>query len=203
MKETWRYAVPKRPTPVHFAEEHSTTPDPVYGLDFKNYTIGRLVPDRSNYDFDHPDYQEVLSWIRGRVIELGWSLDRFDSVDRTIDESRWRSDIQPDLIEAYAKKYGWIGFFEAAGRLDEENRLDLIWANGRLSDVPIDPSFPVVPTMTDMNLPEWLSGETPVLQDWVTQGNVEIPDELLRTESLDKVPSQWVALDGFLEQGRC
>ncbi len=34
--------------------------EPIHG-DFGNYTVGRLVRNRSNYDFEHPDYKVVLS----------------------------------------------------------------------------------------------------------------------------------------------
>ena len=193
-----QFAVPERPTPVKLDEKNSMVQDPVYGLDFKNYTIRGLVSGRGNYEFDHPGYQEVMSWIRGRVLELGWSPEKFRSVDLTIADSRWRSEGRPGRTEAYADKYGWIGYFEAAGRLGDEGNLPVWSEDGRLSDVTIDPSFPMVPQIPDLTLPAFLSSEPLDLQAWVTQGNVQIPDELLCVGSLNDVTGPWVALDGFL-----
>ena len=198
--EERQFAVPKRSTPISFDDEHDTGDDPVYGLDFRNYTVGSLIADRGNYQFNHPGYQEVLSWIRGRVWELGWRSERFQSMERSIAESRWRNDNSPDRTEVYAKKYGWIGFFEAAGRLQDEGRLPLMSEEGRLSYINIDPSFPTAPTKSDLALPSWLSSEPTDLQTWVTQGCVEVPDKLLRVESLVSVPGPWIALSGSLKQ---
>ena len=194
-----KFATPERVAPVGLDSAFPTVDDPVYGLDFKNYTVGRLVEGRRSYQFDHPDYQEVMSWIRGRVLNLSGSPERFEAVDRSITQDRRRDYIHPDRTEPYAKKYGWIGFFEAAGRLKDESRLPLT-SDGRLSDVTIDPSFPEVPIVPDLIFPDLLSNKTPDLQTWVTQGNVEIPDELFRIESLKGFPGSWVALSGFIEQ---
>ena len=198
--EERHFAVPNRPAPMPFDEERDMGDDPVHGLDFKNYTVGSLIPDRGNYQFDHPGYQEVLSWIRGRVRQLEWCPERFESVERSIAESEWRINNRPDRTEVYAKKYGWIGFFEAAGRLQDEGRLHPISEEGRLADINIDPSFPAVPTTPDLALPAWLSSEPTDLQTWVTEGRVEVADNLLRSECLGSVAGPWVALSGFLAQ---
>ena len=47
------------------------------------------------------------------------------------------------MTERYGKKYGWIGFYTYAGMLDSDGRLPK--DDERLSDVPIDPSFPESP----------------------------------------------------------
>ena len=193
------FATPERSVPVQLDRAIPGSVDPVYGLDFKNHTVGKLVSDRRNYQFDHPGYQEVLSWIRGRVVNLGQAPERIETVDRSITQTRRKDYIHPDRTEPYAKKYGWIGFFEAAGRLNDEGRLPL-GSDGRLSDVTIDPSFPEAPVVPDLIFPDLLSSKSPDLRTWVTQGSVEIPDELFRIESLKDFPGSWVALSGFIEQ---
>ena len=193
------FATPERPASVGLDSTFLGGDDPVYGLDFKNYTVGDLVAGRRSYQFDHPDYQEVMSWIRGRVLNLSPTPERFEAVDRSITHTRRRDYIHPDRTEPYAKKYGWIGFFEAAGRLNDEGRLPLT-SDGRLSDVTIDPSFPEAPVVPDLIFPDLLSNKTPDIQTWVTQGSVEIPDELFRIDSLGDFPGSWIALSGFIEQ---
>ena len=193
------FATPERVAPVRLDSTLPAGDDPVYGLDFKNYTVGDLVEGRISYQFDHPGYQEVLSWIRGRVVNLCQTPERIEKVDRSIIRTRRKDYMDPDRTEPYAKKYGWIGFFEAAGRLNDEGRLPMT-SDGRLSDVTIDPSFPEAPVVPDLIFPDLLSNKAPDLQTWITQGRVEIPDELFRMESLKDFPGSWVALSGFFEQ---
>ena len=195
----YEFATPERAASVGLDSTFLAGDDPVYGLDFKNYTVGDLVAGRRSYQFDHPDYQEVMSWIRGRVLNLSQTSERFEAVDRNITHTRRRDYIHPDRTEPYVKKYGWIGFFEAAGRLNDEGRLPLT-SDGRLSDVTIDPSFPEAPVVPDLIFPDLLSNKTPDIQTWVTQGSVEIPDELFRIDSLGDFPGPWIALSGFIEQ---
>ena len=194
-----QFAAPGRPDPIPRDDARATERDIVYGLDFKNYTVGRLVPDRGNYQDEHAGYQEVLSWIRGRVWDLGWRSERFEPVERSIAKSRNRAD-RADRLDSYAKKYGWIGFFEAAGRLQDEGRLPLRSDEGRIPDIDIDPSFPAVPATPNLNLPGWLCREPLELPKWVREGRVNVSDDLLRTESLERLAGPWVALDGFLLQ---
>src|SRR5690554_2324464 len=44
--------------------------DEAIRMDFGNYTIGRLIPDRWNYDDSNPEYQWVLLAIVSRMLEL-------------------------------------------------------------------------------------------------------------------------------------
>lgn len=45
---------------------------PAIHMDFRNYTVGRLIPDRGNYQDKHPQYQAVLKQIKGRMYDLGY-----------------------------------------------------------------------------------------------------------------------------------
>ena len=194
-----QYAIPFRGPPMLMDESGSFADDPVYGLDFKNYTVGGLVPGRYNYDFDHPGYQEVLSWIRGRVVNLAGNPERFEAVDRSIQSDRRGDYNRPDRVETYRKKYGWIGYFEAAGRLRQEKRLPTT-ADERLSDLTIDPSFPAAGKVPEVTFPDLLRHPSQNLQTWIMGGRVDVPDELFRIETLEGFGGSWVALSGFVEQ---
>lgn len=172
--------------------------DGAFHMDFANYTVGRLVEERANYDFEQPGFVRVSGEIRARVHELGWRKERFDVVDREIANQFTGRSSDPEKTERYGKKYSWAGFYEAAGRLSDAGKLR---AEGpthegwRISDVPIDPSFPVTITMPAAGLPEWVpeDGED---EDWARHGLIEIPDRLLRRT--DEKGAAWIALDGYL-----
>jgi len=57
--------------------ESETTREEVHGLespffmDFENYTLGRLVPGRGNYDYQHPEYQKFELKYSGESNSLG------------------------------------------------------------------------------------------------------------------------------------
>ena len=53
-------------------------------MDFENYTLGRLVKDRRNYDFEHDEYKRVRANIFWRIYDLGYSLDSFGKIDKWI-----------------------------------------------------------------------------------------------------------------------
>lgn len=198
--EEWRFVRADKLEPIVRDDPRNSPRDLVYGLDFANYTVGRLVPARGNYRFDHPDYQEVCSWIRARVWELGWRTERFSQVERHMRDQREHRLGRRGHIEFYQKKYGWVGFFEAAGRLVDEDRSPLRESESHLTDVDIDPSFPAEPASLTLTLPGLLSEEFEDLESWVTGGSVEVPDEFLRPESLGGTAGPWVALRAFLNR---
>lgn len=91
------------------SEESHYDADSPLGMDFENYTIGSLVPDRDNYDFQNAEYSKVRSQILWRIEQLGWSNEKFKDIESSIEnEYRWnrtRSDTKK--IERYGKKYSW------------------------------------------------------------------------------------------------
>jgi hypothetical protein len=172
-------------------------------MDFENYTIGRLVADRGNYQMEHAGYQQVLGEIRWRIHELGYRRDQFNELDRDIAGSRLSRAQSPDRVERYGKKYGWIAFYEQAGRLIDAGLLERDeFYGGRLSDADIDPSFPDQPPPLPIQLPAWVRPTPRGRNRWLTNGIVKVPDELLRPAELAGLPGPWVALDGFLLQER-
>ena len=196
-----KFTPPVRPADMPADDPRAVAnPNLIDGYYFENYTVARLVPGRFSRQDDKSGYQEVFSWIRGRVWDIGWRPELFGSIDRIIGQSRYDKRNQPDRTEAYAKKYGWIAFYETAGRLQAEGRLTVDSEDGRLSDVDIDPSFPAVPLAVDLALPEWLPSEPRESQTWISRGRVGVPDNLLRTESLQGHDGPWVVLSGYLSK---
>ncbi|MGH2959837.1 MAG: hypothetical protein ACRDKE_09545, partial [Solirubrobacterales bacterium] len=61
------------------------TPDPVVKeaigqaiqMDFGNYTMGRLIPNRANYDDKKPEYVRVRAKIERRMFDLGYRSEQF------------------------------------------------------------------------------------------------------------------------------
>ena len=194
------FAAPTNPLPIPRDDPRLGDREMVYGLHFANYTVGRLVPSRGNYQYDHAGYQEVLSWMRGRMWDLGWRPEPFKAIDRSVAESLRHPVPRADRVDAYAKKYGWIGFYEAAGRLGDEGRLPHSREGVRLSDVDIDPSFPKVASGTPLPVSAWLPDEPLDLPEWIKEGRVRVPDSLLKAEALEGCDGPWVALAGTLKQ---
>src|SRR5206468_1442100 len=60
-----------------------------FRTDFANYTLGRLVDGRRNYDFNHTGYRKVRSQVLWRVRQLGWTAEKFGQTDRAIDSERY------------------------------------------------------------------------------------------------------------------
>ncbi len=53
-------------------------------MDFGNYTIGKLIPNRANYDDKNPEYVRVRSQIERRIYDLGYRKAQFEAIDREI-----------------------------------------------------------------------------------------------------------------------
>lgn len=162
-------------------------------MDFKNYTLGRLIEDRRNYDFDDDRHQACVAHVLGLVWSLGWRASRFDSVEEDIARLDFRGDSA--RVERYGKKYGWSGFYTYAGQLVDGGELDV---SRRLSDLHIDPSFPEAPSSAPPSanlLVDWTAEDD---HSWITGGAVTAPDALLRLETIGEHPGAWVAVHGSL-----
>ncbi len=191
---------PGRPEPIARKDPRNAERELVYGMDFRNYTVGRLLRNRDNYDFKDEEYEEVSSWIRARVWELGWRAERFKAAEESIAQYRRYRFHHRGKVESYQKKYGWIGFFEAAGRLVEEGRSPFMDGETQLSDVDIDPSFPSVPRAAPACIPDLLSEDFEDSESWVLSGTVDVPDRMLRHRVLEDSHGPWVALSASLRQ---
>ncbi len=196
------FAAGPEPAPVGTEDELGEETDHAFYPDFSNYTVGSLYPDRSNYQFDHAEYQAGMAEIRGRVLELGWGQEVFGEIDREIAELEYRAPRfqHPGRIERYGKKYSLIAFQELAGRRAEAGLLeeDFWWTGGRGVYVEIDPGFPNPVPPADVIVPTWADPGPEDPETWFCEGTVEIPDSLLRVESINGQEGPWLLVDGML-----
>lgn len=167
-------------------------------MDFGNYTMGRLIPGRSNYDDRNPEYLRVLPAIVSRMLVLGYDPERFESIDRQMNSGPRMGD-DKHKVDRYGKKYGWIAYFEmwgvryAQGLLAEER-------SARPSDADIDPTFPLEAVSINPQLPDLFSGQPTGAGDWVMRGPQPDYRGILEIPEIDGLTGPWVVLDGFLEQ---
>lgn len=110
-------------------------------MDFSNYTLGRLIRNRSNYDMKNSEYVRVKKQVCWRIINLGYSFERFKQVDGDIMryDSYGRTNSDGSKTDRYGKKYSWIAYFEMFGLRHSHGLID---RELRPSDCDIDPSFP-------------------------------------------------------------
>jgi hypothetical protein len=167
-------------------------------MDFGNYTMGRLIPGRSNYDDRNPEYQRVLPAIVSRMLVLGYDPEQFEAVDRQMNSGP-RIGGDTHKVDRYGKKYGWIAYFEmwgircAQGLLAEER-------STRPPDADIDPTFPLEAVSINLPLPDLFSGQPTGAGDWLMRGPQPDYRDILEIREIDDLAGPWVLLDGFLEQ---
>ncbi|HTT99556.1 MAG TPA: hypothetical protein VMF58_16025 [Rhizomicrobium sp.] len=175
--------------------------DDAIRMDFDNYTTGRLVSGRSNYDEDHEDYQRVQRQIRWRILNLGWSSERFQQVDGMISNSNYYGGRREEAgkTDRYGKKYSWIALFEVAGRLKLDGKLP-DRDNPRVSDVDIDPSFPDSGISWRPQTKRLFDTGNMTLPQWVGAGPSPDYRDLLNPEVVDGRRGPWVLLQGYVSE---
>lgn len=174
------------------------TEEAAIGMDFGNYTIGRLIPNRRNYDYNNPEYQQVLSAIISRMLELGYDPEQFEAIDRQMNSGP-RIGGEKHKIDRYGKKYSWIAYFEMWGVRHAQSLLAKE-CNARPSDADIDPTFPTELAQIDLQLPDLFCGQPTNADDWIMKGPQPDYTNFLEIEEIDNLTGPWILLDGFLEQ---
>lgn len=171
-----------------------------FRMDFSNYTIGRLVPERRNYDFDHEEYKSIASKILWRVEQLGWSYKSFGKIDDEIPDShrRYSAASGDQRTDRYGKKYSWIAYHEMAGMIYP---VPEYINKPRHSLIDIDPSFPKPPEdekLFDINLLGSMEQDN---ESWVESGEstLDLTDFLSISDTPESGQS-WVVLDGYINQ---
>lgn len=188
------------PSPGSIDEAEAKAAEPAIHMDFENYTLGGLVPERGNYDFQHEGYRAVRKQVLWRIGDLGYSEERFRAADiEIVRAGERRPELDPSRVDRYGKKYSWIAFFEMYGvRLDEglldEERTE------RLSDVDIDPSFPPEPRTWIPPLSGVLDTSPSDPRGWLTCGATPDYEALLHPRDVDGAPGPWVLLEGWLQE---
>jgi len=141
------------PPAVEIKDSQVSEAEYAMGMDFQNYTLGRLVKGRSNYDFENASYKEIRRQIEYRIVNLGYSAARFESIDKMIGSDRhYAANRDKGKTDRYGKKYAWIAFFEMYGLQFDKGELQ-DHRESRPSDVDIDPSFPEVEKVSSQILP--------------------------------------------------
>ncbi|MEI7728347.1 MAG: hypothetical protein WCO56_02200 [Verrucomicrobiota bacterium] len=171
-------------------------------VDFANYTLGRLVPGRENYDFQHAGYKKVRAQILWRIEQLGWSAERFSEVDRSISRahSEGRSARDGSKTERYGKKYSWIAYHEMAGLLRDHGAFKNIEDSGRPWCIDFDPSFPAPLPDHSLISADFLGDTAMPLRDWIQNGATPDISPYLRPDEVHGQSGPWLALDGFVTQ---
>lgn len=195
----WRFASPPSVKPLVKGDEGEDEAHSTLNLDFENYTIGGLFPDRQNYFMNHEGFQAAVAHVLGTVRALGWREESFGDLDRRISDSGFLNRGRETQTERYGKKYGWAGFFSYVGIL--EDRGELAIASYGFSDVDIDPSFPKKPRHDGENTMSqvWLSPSQTSDEVWLRDGATPLPRELLRRPSIGGVDGPWILLHASLE----
>ncbi len=174
-------------------------------MDFENYTLGRLVRDRGNYDDTHPEYRKILRQVLGRVRELGWTAEAFAKVDDSIGSDgylRRREENTTRRVDRYGKKYSWIAYHEQAGMRADLGLMEASHRNcsDRSSEVDVDPSFPHPRREERVHSENWLAGAQQALPDWIARGPLPDTTPLLRRGVIFDEKGPWLMLDGYFTQ---
>lgn len=188
-----------------FRESHEIADDVVeqaaraLRMDFENYTIGRLIPGRGNYQMDHPEYKAVRRQILDRIRSLGYDPALFDQIDTNMARYSWRSD-ESGKTDRYGKKYSWIAYFEMYGWREHRGELPEQRQGERTSDCDVDPSFPSEAKRWDPGLPDLFSDAPEAPAEWLRDGPIPDYGSLLRHDTVDGERGPWVLLDGYVNQ---
>jgi hypothetical protein len=171
-------------------------------MDFENYTIGRLVKDRSNYDFKNSEYKKVRANIFWRIYDLGYSLDVFGEIDKEIARKNVRYGRSNDggKTDRYGKKYSWIAFFELAGLRENNGLMKELYEGGRIPDADIDPSFPEKENVFNFVTDDFLGDRNTPIEEWIKDGGCPDMSNYLTVDGLCGEAEQWVLLDGYINQ---
>jgi hypothetical protein len=189
------------PSGYRISEDAVKAADIAIYMDFNNYTTGRLVENRANYDDGHKEYRRVRRQIRWRILNLGYDPERFKLIDQNIASSNFHLDRSDGgtKIDRYGKKYSWIAFFEVAGRRRLAGTLP-DRHNVRISDCDIDPSFPDhaldwrPPTRSLFGAPYRSAA------GWMGKGPSPDYSQLLMPDEVDGVAGPWVLLEGYINE---
>ena len=170
--------------------------------DFENYTLGRLVKDRRNYDFEHDEYKRVRANIFWRIYGLGYSLDSFGEIDKSIARENLGYGRSADggKTDRYGKKYSWIAFYELAGFRKDKNLLSEYYDDLRISDADIDPSFPIGQREYNLVEEDFLGDRQVSIEEWIIKSGTPEVASYLKIDRLCGEGESWVLLEGYFRQ---
>ena len=164
-------------------------------MDFGNYTIGRLIPNRANYDYEQPDYVQVRAKIEQRMHDLGYREERFKVADTAIGRVSWNASAEKK-VDRYGKKYSWIAYFEMWGEREAARKLP--YAEERTSDCGVDPSFPKRPPHWTPPIPDLFDNLGIATEAWVEGGFTPDWHPLLVVPEINGHQGEWVLVEGYV-----
>jgi len=166
-------------------------------MDFGNYTIGRLIPKRANYDHEHPEYVRVRSTIERRIFDLGYREQLFKDVEHDLGRNSWNAKDE-HKVDRYGKKYSWIAYFEMWGERDALQRLPDWRQDNRTSDCGVDPTFPKRPPDWSPPMPDLFGEPRASTEAWVASGYSPDWRSLLVVPEINGHRGEWVLVDGYV-----
>ena len=190
--------------------EYEKGPAPLQ-MDFENYTLGSLVKDRGNYNYEHPEYKRVRANILWRIYDLEYSSDDFGEIDALLNQQNqvYGRSANGGKTDRYGKKYSWIAFYELAGFRQDNDLLPDYDTNLRILDTDIDPSFPDEQYKHDLVREDFLGDRNISHKEWVFKSNhpdltnylkVDRFCDDLKRDRLCGEDGPWVLLWGSLSQ---
>lgn len=198
----YEWLPPSEEQQVLINESYETSwPEPI-GMDFGIYTIPRLVKkDKEN------NRRKAIANVYKRIYELGFEqLDSRDSKEEKFKEFIWGHKFYgiEGKVDRLGKKYSWIAFFDYAGYLLLNKKLNVFEKTdndkkyfSRLGDVDIDVSMPN--TNYDINLRLYDSDLFNSRNDnpkWYEEIKIDSIKELFET----KFEVNYTMLYGFVER---
>ena len=166
-------------------------------MDFGNYTIGRLIPARANYDDKNPDYVQVRAKIERRMFDLGYRAERFKDVDVEISNASWNARDEKK-VDRYGKKYSWIAYYEMWGEREADRKLPDWRIGERTSDCGVDPSFPMRPPHWTPPIPDLFGDPGLTTEAWVEGGFTPKWHPLLVVPEINGHQGEWVLMQGYV-----
>lgn len=166
-------------------------------MDFGNYTIGRLIPDRANYDDKNPEYVRVRAQIEHRMYDLGYRKALFNDIDEEIARNSFRAQDEYKA-DRYGKKYSWIANFEMWGEREARKLLPDWRLHERTPDCGVDPSFPKRPPAWSAPIPDLFGPPTDSTEEWVAGGFIPNWKPILIVPDINEKAGPWVLLEGFI-----
>ncbi|MDG2642804.1 hypothetical protein P7M58_25290, partial [Vibrio parahaemolyticus] len=157
-------------------------------------TIGRLVKDRSNYDYEHEAYAKIRNQILWKVYDLGWSEDKFGNIDNQISSSGYHRRHETAKVERYGKKYSWIAYYQMAGKLLDSEQLEF-WGERFIEG--IDPFFPGKSLNTyPLSKKMYLGDEVLTTEEWINHSGKPTLVHLSDCTSTEN--ENWILVDAFI-----
>ena len=175
--------------------------EPAIHMDFGNYTLGTLVPERRDYDFTDPEYKRVRFQLLARMYELGYRYSIFGRVDQRIGQyAGLDSKEDGKKTDRYGKKYSWIAHFDLTGQRGDQGLLRDEWSDPLRFDADLDPSFPLQAPIWSVQLPAVFDDAPREAVSWLHDGPTPSYGHFLNRRSVDGVRGPWVLMNGYLEQ---